>query len=206
MERGTQDDQYLDLPLARFLSLLAGPEPAPSGGGAAALAVALSAGLCAKTARLSAGQIGAAESAALTSETERIAAEAASLIQADAESYARVLEAHRRRRQAGPPGQGTGDVAAALSAASAVPVQVADLAVPVARVAARLSLEGNPSLRGDAITGALLAAAGARAAAALVAINLAGAAGDSRTEHAARQADAASSLAAAATRGNPPDR
>jgi methenyltetrahydrofolate cyclohydrolase len=211
-------DQYLGLPLGRFLSLLAGPDPAPSGGGAAALAVALGAALCAMTARLSARHLGAAETTALTTDTERIAAAAASLIQADADSYSRVIEARRRLRGGGAPRPAVDerqrpasegdrplgdDVGAALSAASAVPVEIAELAVPTARAAARLAEAGNPSLRGDAITGALLAAAGARAAAALVAINLAGEPGDSRLAHAARLADEASSLAASATPGNP---
>jgi formiminotetrahydrofolate cyclodeaminase len=43
----------------------------------------------------------------------------------------------------------------------------------VAEIAARLAREGNPNLRGDAVAAALLAEAGARAAAVLVEINTA---------------------------------
>lgn len=193
-------DQYLDLPLNRFLDQLAGPAPVPGGGGAAALAVATAAGLSAMAARLSAGRL--ADADALTIEAERIAAAAASLIQADADSYLRVIEAlrlprddaHTRRRQ----------IAAALSAASAVPMQIAELAVPVARAAAQVAAAGNPNLRGDAITGALLAAAGARAAAALVAINLAGAPDDDRPARAAQLAAQAATLAATAESAGQP--
>jgi formiminotetrahydrofolate cyclodeaminase len=47
------DTSYLDLPLRTFLGLLVDDQPAPSGGAAAALGVALAASLCAMTARLS---------------------------------------------------------------------------------------------------------------------------------------------------------
>ena len=183
---------YLDLPVGRFLELLAGAEPAPSGGGAAALAVSMGAGLCAMTARLSARQL-ADETGALVKDLERIATAAASLIQADADSYAVVIGA---RRSAGP---GSGPVASALAAAADVPIQIAELAVPVAETAARLAAAGNPNLRGDAIAGALLAAAGARAAAVLVGINLAEAPDDGQAR-AVRLADEAAALAAVAQR------
>jgi methenyltetrahydrofolate cyclohydrolase len=186
---------HLDLPVGRFLEQLASAEPAPGGGGAAALAVSMAAGLCVMTARLSARQL-ADEAAALVKDLERIATAAASLIQADADSYAAVIAA---RRSAGPgSGPGSRPVAVALSAAADVPLQIAELAVPVARTAARLATEGNPNLRGDAIAGALLAAAGARAAAVLVGINLAGAPGDDRPARAAGLADEAAGLAAGA--------
>jgi methenyltetrahydrofolate cyclohydrolase len=189
-----EPDQYLELPLNRFLDQLAGPAPVPGGGGAAALAVATAAGLCAMGARLSARWL--AEAEALTIEAERIAAAAASLIQADADSYLGVIEAQRLPRD--DPGARRRQVSAALSAACAVPMQITELAVPVARAAARVAAAGNPNLRGDAITGALLAAAGARAAAALVAINLAGTQGDGRPARAARLAAEAAALAATA--------
>jgi methenyltetrahydrofolate cyclohydrolase len=188
---------YPDLPLSRFLELLAGPDPAPSGGGAAALAVSMAAGLCAKAARLSARQLGAGEAADLTTNAERTVATAASLIQADADSYRGVIAA--QRRPAGTDGESRRrQIAAALSDAAAAPMEIVELAVPVARIAARLAAAGNPNLRGDAITAALLAEAGARAAAILVGINLAAAPDDGRPERAARLAQESASLAAEA--------
>ena len=65
-------------------------------------------------------------------------------------------------------------------------------------MAARLAAGGNPNLRGDAVTGALLAEAGARAAAALVGINLAGAEDDDRPARAEQLAAEAARLAAEA--------
>jgi methenyltetrahydrofolate cyclohydrolase len=186
---------YLDLPVNRFLEQLAGAEPVPGGGGAAALAVATAAGLCAMAARLSARRLDA-EAGALALEAERTLAAAASLIQADADSYTGVIEAQRLPRD--DPQARRRQIDAALSAAAAVPMQIAELAVPVARAAARLAAAGNPNLRGDAITGGLLAAAGARAAAALVTINLAGKPDDDRPARAARLAAEAAALAAAA--------
>jgi methenyltetrahydrofolate cyclohydrolase len=195
----TGQPPYLDLPLRRFLAVLAGDDPAPSGGGAAALAVSMGAGLCAMAARLSARQLAADEAADLTTKAERLAATAASLIQADADAYGGVLTAQRQPAGESRPRQ----IAAALSGAAAVPMEIVELAVPVGRIAARLAGAGNPDLRGDAITGALLAEAGARAAAVLVGINLTAAPGDDRPARAARLVDELAALAAAALRCAP---
>jgi formiminotetrahydrofolate cyclodeaminase len=56
----------------------------------------------------------------------------------------------------------------------------------IVELAAQLAAAGNPNLRGDAITAALLAEAGARAAAALVRISLAAAPDDERRSRAAQ--------------------
>jgi formiminotetrahydrofolate cyclodeaminase len=194
----TVSPAYPDLPLSRFLELLAGPDPAPGGGGAAALAVSAGAGLCAMAARLSARQL-AGEAADLTTEAERAAAAAASLIQADADAYRAVLTAQRQPADASRQRR----IAAALSGAAAVPMEIVELAVPVGRIAARLAAAGNPNLRGDAITGALLAEAGARAAAVLVGINLAMVPDDDRPARAARLVDELAALAAAAAQSAP---
>ena len=195
----TGQPSYRDLPLSRFIELLSGPDPAPSGGGAAALAVSMGAGLCAMAARLSARELTAGETADLTAHAERIATTAASLIQADADSYRGVIAA--RRQPAGAHGESRRrQIAAALSDAAAVPMEIVELAVPAARIAARLAAAGNPSLRGDAITGALLAEAGGRAAAVLVGINLASAPNDGRPARAARLVAELASLADAAQR------
>jgi formiminotetrahydrofolate cyclodeaminase len=92
-------------------------------------------------------------------------------------------------------------LAAALSQASVVPMEVAEIGAEVAAVAAAVAAGGYPAVRGDAITAALIAAAGSRAAAALVRINLAGAGGDARTARAERLAAEAARLAAEAEAG-----
>ena len=183
----TQSD-YLDMPLGQFLAALAGSEAAPAGGAAAAVAVTLSAGLCGMTSRLSARQLTEKLTAELAADADRLSARTASFIQADAESYKRVLIALRQPDKAAESHRPDGTVAesrkhriaVALSEASEVPMAVVEQAAQVARLAARLAADGNPSLRGDAITALLLAEAGARAAAVLVGINLADAPEDDR--------------------------
>jgi len=63
-------------------------------------------------------------------------------------------------------------VKAAQIEASRSPLEIAGVGAEVAELAAELARGGNPNLTGDATAGALLAAAGAQAAARLVAINL----------------------------------
>jgi formiminotetrahydrofolate cyclodeaminase len=169
------------MPVGRFLAELSAGRPDPGGGSAAALAVALAAGLCSMAARLSVGRL--AQAVAVADEAQRLQVQVAPLVQADADGYQAVMDA--RRPAPGTPGRAEA-VAAALSAASDVPIQIVEAGVEVAGLAARLAEEGNKNLRGDAETAALLAAAGARAAGGLVAINLAGATDDDRSAHVAR--------------------
>ncbi len=177
---------YLDMGVGRFLDALSATTPDPGGGSVAALAVALAAGLCMMTAGLSRRQLPAAEQ--LAGRAGLLRDRAAPLAQADAEAYRAVLAAMRA------PG-GPGD---ALSRACATPMEVAEIGAEVARLAAAVATGGNPNVRGDAITAALLAAAGSRAAAALVRINLAAAPGDARPAHADQLAAEAARLAAEA--------
>jgi len=169
---GHGESCYLDLPLRTFLGLLASDRPAPAGGAAAALGVALAASLCAMTARRSGRQL--PEAAGLAAEAGRLADLVAPLAQADAEAYRAVIAA--RRRPPGPPA----DLAAALSGAADVPMRIAEIGAQVAALAARLAAHGHPDLRGDAVAAALLAGAGTRSACALVRINLAAARSDER--------------------------
>ena len=88
----------------------------------------------------------------------------------DARAYAAVLEALRLpgTRPAG------GQRQEALLGAALVPLEIARIGARVAVMAVRLAEAGNPNLRGDAVTGAVLAAASARSAASLVDINTSG--------------------------------
>ncbi len=178
--------------VGRFLDELSATTPDPSGGGVAALAVTFAAGLCMMTAGLSARHL--PEAPQLADQARKLRDRAAPLAQADAEAYRTVIAALRARDAAGPGKR----MAAALSQACVVPMEVAGIGAEVAAVAAAIAGGGNPNVRGDAITAALLAAAGSRAAAALVRINLAGAEGDDRPARADRLAAEASRLAAGA--------
>jgi formiminotetrahydrofolate cyclodeaminase len=165
-------------PVAAYLDALASAEPVPAAGSAAALTIAQGAALCAKVVRLSAGRLPAEGAGELISRAERAAAAAAALIDSDAAAYLDVLAATRRGE----------DPAAALSAASDAPMRMVELAAEVAEVAAGLTATAKPALRGDARSAGLLAQAGARAAATLIGVNLAGTA-DWRKAMAARLLD-----------------
>ncbi|HEY6277958.1 MAG TPA: cyclodeaminase/cyclohydrolase family protein [Streptosporangiaceae bacterium] len=191
---GGGPDGYLNLPVGQFLAALSAPTPDPGGGAVAALAVTLAASLCAMTSALSARRLAAAEPEAepLAARATRLRDEAAPLAEADVARYRAVLAAQR----AGD----SGAIQAALSAACDVPMRVTELGAEVAAIAAAVAADGNPAVRGDAITAALLAAAGASSAAALVRINLAQAPGDARPGRAGRLAAEATRLATEASR------
>jgi formiminotetrahydrofolate cyclodeaminase len=168
---------YAELPLGRFVDMVASREPAPGGGASAAVAVALAAALTAMAARFSADHLADAET--IADRAKELRNRVMPLAQADAAAYGRVLDAYRtprdddekRRRR----------IREALSEAADVPLSIAEVGVEVAGNAARLVEEGNPNLRGDAMTAAALAKAGVRAAATLVEINVsAGGADDDR--------------------------
>ena len=168
---------YAELPLGRFMDMVASREPAPGGGASAAVAVALAAALTGMAARFSMDRLADAETNA--DKAEELRSRVMPLAQADAAAYGRVLDAYRtprdneeeRRRR----------IREALSEAADVPLSIAEVGAEVAGNAARLAEEGNPNLRGDAVTATVLAGAGVRAAATLVEINVsAGGADDDR--------------------------
>lgn len=179
---------YLDQPLGEFLDAVASGEPAPGGGAAAAVAVALAAGLSAMAARFSSDCL--SEAPELAERAEGLRSEVSPLARADAESYTRVLAALRLPRDDPDRGRRLDET---FGEAADVPLSVAGCASGVAGLAARLAEEGNPNLKGDAITSALLAGAGASAAASLVEINATDS--DGRRARAAELAGAAASAA-----------
>ena len=163
---------YLELPVGRFLDLVAAGDSAPGGGSAIAVSVALAAGLSSMAARLSTKQL--ADATGLAQRAESLRERVAPLARADAVAYGRVLAAQRAREA---PDQ-DGEVRAALSEAADVPLAVAEAGAEVARIAARLASDGNPNLEGDALCAVLLAEASVRAAVRLVEINLSGEPGE----------------------------
>ncbi len=158
-----------DRPLADVLAQVAAERPAPGGGSSAAWACALAAGLVEMAAAFADGRAGVRAAA--------LRAEGLALAERDLASYAPVLEA--QRLPADDPRR-PGRVASALGEAAEVPLAVCAAAAEVAELAAQLSRDGAPALRGDAATGALLAEASCRAAAQLVELNLAGLPDDPR--------------------------
>jgi formiminotetrahydrofolate cyclodeaminase len=158
------------MPLDGLLEAFSDAGPAPGGGSAAVITVALSAALCVMAARLSTRQM--PEAPDMAAEALRIRDDLAPLCDADSETYLRVI-AENQRAEDGDPAARKRRVAAALSEASDVPMAVVTAGARLAHLAGRLAEEGNPNLRGDAAAAAVLAAAGAEAAGALVRINLA---------------------------------
>lgn len=161
-------ESYLHFRLDDFLAAIAAKQPAPSGGAVAAVTVAAGAGLAAMVARFSKGPFDHCTDLAL--KADRLRARAATLADADVRAYRAVLEAYalpstpdpERRRER---------IRAALRYATEIPCQIADIGANVAVLAARLLVEGNPNLRGDAYAAACLADAAVRSVAVLVQIN-----------------------------------
>ena len=153
---------YLELPLERFLEILAAREPVPGGGGAAAVSVALGTALAAMAARYSNGRLD--DAGQLARKADELRVEVQSLIEKDAAAYSRVLEIYRSEERSG--------LGEALSVAADVPLSIAIAGAAVAELGVVIAKHGNPNLRGDAVTAVLLAESGARAASLLVNLNL----------------------------------
>lgn len=164
---------------------MASAEVAPGGGSVAATAVAMAAGLVTMTARLS--QDAWREAAGAAAQAEALRTRVTAQIDLNVEAYLEAVAALG--------GQDDHEIARALERAAEVPLRIAGAASDVAELAALVAENGRPSLRVDAATAALLAEAGARAAAAIVEVNLATTADDQRV--AAAQAFAAASRSAA---------
>jgi formiminotetrahydrofolate cyclodeaminase len=171
------ESSFADMALDHLLEAFSDADPVPGGGGAAVVAVALAASLCAMTARLSGRHAEHAPDIAV--EALSIRDEMVPLCDEDARSYRAVIAASRAPVEPDPDDDRR-RLADALSAASDVPMATVKAGARLARLAALLAQEGNPSLRGDAVVAAHLAGAGAQGAGALVQINLAGVPDDER--------------------------
>jgi formiminotetrahydrofolate cyclodeaminase len=167
---------FADLTIASFAAELGRRSAAPGGGAAAAITAALASSLVAMAARYATAVPRAAE---IADESERAAQHALGLADADALAYGRVIAATATARER-PAASGAAAIELALAAAADVPLQICELAAQTAQTAADLARTGRPSLVGDALTGAALAAAATRACLVLIEIDLAHAPGDAR--------------------------
>jgi formiminotetrahydrofolate cyclodeaminase len=185
---------YRGLSLNEFLEEVSSPEPMPGAGYCAAVTLELAAGLVAMTARVSRAEWGEARGAAAQATTlrERIAPLAERNVDAYREAVALLSGAEE-----GAGGGGDESLRDALGRAAAVPLEIAEVAVDVASLAAVVAERGEQALRADAVSAAVLAEAAARAAATLVEVNLGTTTSDERV---ARARDLAGSAAAAAQR------
>jgi len=160
-------------PLAQFLEEVASTSPAPGGGSSTAVTVALAAALVEMAAAIAASdpeRVGRARS---------LRAAALDLAERELSSYEVVFGALRLPRD---DPERPGRVEAALEEASRAPAEIAEAAAETAELGASVLNAASPSVRGDALTGCLLAESAAAAAATLVEINL-----ERRADHPLRE-------------------
>jgi methenyltetrahydrofolate cyclohydrolase len=162
-----------DRPLAALLDVVATTDPAPGGGSSAAITAALAAALLEMSAALELARENPPDELPqdLPARATELRERTLALADQDLSSYAGVLDA-LRLPEANPE---RGDrLAAALTEASRAPVAIAEAAAEIAELTARVTVASDPAVRGDALSGVLIAEAAATAAASLVEINLAG--------------------------------
>lgn len=182
---------YLNQTIEEFLDDLSARQPTPGGGSVAAVVIAMAAGLASMAALFSDGQLPDALRIAETADVLRT--KVVALAEEDARAYQEVLASLQAPTE-GNPGTRREMVRSALSDAADIPLAIAQTGAEIAQLAEELARLGNNNLRGDAITGALLAQAGAQACALLVRINLRGVE-DARIAQAQGLADTAADAA-----------
>lgn len=143
---------YSDLTLDGFAAAVAERTPAPASGSATAVAAALAAALVELTARFS-------DDDAAGEEALRLRGRLFALADEDASAYTEFMRTRSDE---------------ARSRTVDVPLELAETAAAVLRLAERLERETRPPVMGDAAAAAVLARAAVVAAARLVEINLGG--------------------------------
>ncbi len=164
--------------VSNFLAAVAEATPAPGGGTSAGVVAALAAALV----EMSAGLGGRSDVADRACDCRRRALE---LAEEELSSYAPVLEA-----------RGDEERERALVAASEPPARIAEVAADVAELGADVAGSASAAVRGDALTGVILAEAAAVAAVRLVEINVGSGPVLERALEAERRASNARSTAA----------
>ena len=167
--------QHARRPLGELLDSVAADSPAPGGGSSAAWATALAAALVQMSARFTRAREEYASLHERMGEVEARAEElralALELAERELHTYQPVLEAARLPRDDRARAE---RLKAALAAAAEPPREIARAATEVAELAAEVAATGNRWLKGDAVTGELLADAARQAATRLVEINTSG--------------------------------
>ena len=170
----------LDVPPNDFLDTLAGEGPAPGGGSAAAIVVAMAAGLVTMVARASNEHW--PEAGGVVGQSETFRARVAPLAQADADVYTAAMSALRGREKLEERYRDQ-KLQALLERAAEIPLKIAEAGSDLACLAALLVENGNPEVRADAAAASVLAEGGARVAAMLVETNLGATEDDPRVRH-----------------------
>lgn len=176
-----------DLALPALLEELAAPRPAPGAGSALAVAVGAAAAVVEMAARLSDSWADGPGSAA---QAEALRLRAIELAQLDADAYQHALDV---RTTAATLSADRRDwaIGKAFAEAAEPPLALARLAADVADLARFVARNGDERVRPDVAAALALAAAAARGARELVAVNLTALPGDVRLAEADRLAAAA---------------
>ena len=172
---------YLELRVRDLLDEVASSDLAPGGGFVAAIAVSMAAGLVAMAARRSRGHW--AEAPGAVAQAEALRLRVAPLAELNAEAYVKAVGALQAKESVEPELRDE-TIARALARAAGIPLQIGEAASDVSTLAAAVAEQGEPNLRADVATAALLSEAGAKAAATLVEINLATTTEDQRVARA----------------------
>jgi formiminotetrahydrofolate cyclodeaminase len=147
--------------LGEFLESVGEETPAPGGGTSSAITVALAAALVEMAARIGEDPDDADESNGPAGRAAELRADALRLAEQELTSYGPVLKAET-----------PADRTTALDGASEPPAQIAETAASVAELGVRVAESASPAVRGDALTGVIIAEAAAAAAARLVETNI----------------------------------
>ena len=156
-----------------FIEQLAAPVAVPGGGSAAAASGAMAAGLTAMVASMSRAKKAYVQyENQLSVALARLAVireELKLAVDADAEAYKAVMKAYKAAKEFA---DGAAHIAAALQQAATVPLEVAEKAAEVERIAISLRAITSPNMRSDLTTAIALAQAARTGAIANVEINL----------------------------------
>jgi formiminotetrahydrofolate cyclodeaminase len=168
----------LQLSTAQFLDRIAGPEPTPGGGSAAALAGAMAAALVEMVCGMPKTRSGRPEERARLDAAKKTAGGAGArlrqLVDEDAAAYDAVVAAYRQPKATeAEKARRTAQVALAMKRATEVPLATAEACLVVLEAAREAADHGNPNALSDARTGAALAWAGLTGALENVRINAA---------------------------------
>jgi len=179
---------YLELTLDEWIDELASPDVVPAGGSGIAVAVTMAAALLGMVARVSKDSW--PEAGGIVAQADALLARARPLAQVDADAYRASLRA--REATAGlDPDRRDWEIGRAYALAAEPPLEIARIPADVAELAAEVADHAEPRVRADAIAAAALAAATARGALAMVAVNLTTTANDARVDEATRLSVAA---------------
>jgi methenyltetrahydrofolate cyclohydrolase len=181
------------LSLPALLEELAAPREVPGAGSALAVALATAAAVVQMAARLSPDSWPDAAGAAAQAESLR--ERAARLVDDDAEAYRRALEARAAADESAKPEQRDWSLGQVTAAAAEPPLALARLAADLAELCAAAGDRVEVRVQADVVAAAALAAAVARGARELVAVNLTALTNDPRVEEATKLAAAAEAAA-----------